>query len=652
MTSDPSARRPEVQRFGKYEVLGKIGAGGMAEIYKCRLSGIGGFDKTVVVKRMLPELLDDQELVHMFLDEARIAANLTHPNIVQIYEIDKLGDTPYIAMEYARGPTLARVIRESWKQQKQCARVVAKVLSEIAGALAHAHHAVDHDGRPLNIVHRDVTPHNIVVTAEGAKLLDFGVAKASGRLSHTNAGGIKGKFRYMAPEQLQADNAIVDGRADVFAVGVCLYLAATGRHAYPARDELSVLKAAAAAAFLPPSKVEPSVDPELERIILWAMAPSLAERCPDAKALQQALETYVSQGTERVTSNEVNRFVQRLFGDLSTSDHLVWSAYNDEAISSKRFSSRPSDEDIVGGDVQGASAGPPEELDVDDLLADSVPTSQPGGGAPRRVLLVGAAVTVVLLGALAGLLSLPAPPPATPAAATGLPSAEPSPTPTDDEKAVPPTPVEVAMKAEAPAESVPPTPPPAAAGEPEAPRAQGQLTVVTDVPARVFIDGHFEGTSPLKSTLSATIHTVKVEARGFPSQQKDVSLRANVDTQLPFRLRRGGPVVAVAPKGEATSAGRVVAAAAVQPEPVTPPQPQPAEVAEVAGDGWLNLRTEPWCDVYLNGERLGTTPLNRLLFPAGRHTLKLVNESAKIERTIQVEIRSGQESTTRLRLAE
>lgn len=651
MTSDPSARRPEVQRFGKYEVLGQIGAGGMAEIYKCRLSGIGGFDKTVVVKRMLPELLHDQELVHMFLDEARIAANLTHPNIVQIYEIDKLGDTPYIAMEYARGPTLARVIRESWKQQKQCARVVAKVLSEIASALVHAHNAVDHDGHPLNIVHRDVTPHNIVVTAEGAKLLDFGVAKASGRLSHTNAGGIKGKFRYMAPEQLRAD-AIVDGRADVFAVGVCLYLAATGRHAYPSRDELSVLKAAAAATFLPPSQVESSVDPELERIILWAMAPSLDQRCPDAKALQQALEAYVSQGAERVTSAEVNRFVQRLFGDLSTSDHLVWSAYNDEAISSKRFSSRPSDEEIVGGDVQGASAGPPEELDVDDLLADSVPTSQPGGDAPRRVLLVGAAATVVLLGALAGLLSLPAPPPPTQPAATTLPSDQPSPTLANDEKTAPPVPVEAAAKAAMPAEPAPPTPTPtpAAAREPEAPRAQqGQLTVVTDVPARVFIDGHFKGTSPLKSTLSATTHTVRVEARGFPSQQKDVSLKERAETQLPFRLRRGGPVAAVAPKGEPTSAGRVVAAAAVQPEPVTPPQPQPAEVA---GDGWLNLRTEPWCDVYLNGERLGTTPLNRLLFPAGRHSLKLVNESANIEKTIQVEIRSGQESTTRLRLAE
>ena len=264
MTSELSTQLPpvEVQRFGRYEVLCKIGTGGMAEIFKCRLSGIGGFDKVVVVKRMLPEFLDDTDLrAHV----PRRGANRREPLAPQ-HRAD-LRDRPTRRHALYRDgirtrPDAVQGHPRVVEADKPCARIVAKVLSEIAGALSHAHNAVDHQGMPLNIVHRDVTPHNIVVSTEGvAKLLDFGVAKASGRLTHTNAGGIKGKFRYMAPEQLAADKAKVDGRADVFAIGVCLYLAATGSHAYPARNGIAVLKAAAAGAFPRPSEVYPGIDP-------------------------------------------------------------------------------------------------------------------------------------------------------------------------------------------------------------------------------------------------------------------------------------------------------------------------------------------------------------------------------------------------------
>ncbi len=315
---------PDILHFGKYEVLSKIGTGGMAEIFKCRLSGIGGFDKVVVVKRMLPDLIYDQELVRMFLDEARIVANLSHPNIVQIFEINQEKGNPYIVMEYVRGPTLARVINESWKQGKPCDCIAAKVLSEVASALSHAHEARDPHGQPLNIVHRDVTPHNVVVSTEGvAKLLDFGVAKSSGRLSKTEAGNIKGKFRYMAPEQVRAGET-VDGRADVFAVGASLYLAATGVHAYPGRSDMDVLRAAAAGAYKAPSQVRPGIDPELERLILWAMAPRLEVRCPNAATLHEVLDAYVSQGDDRVTNLHVARFLAQLFGDSQQQRRHRW----------------------------------------------------------------------------------------------------------------------------------------------------------------------------------------------------------------------------------------------------------------------------------------------------------------------------------------
>lgn len=638
MTSELSTQLPpvEVQRFGKYEVLCKIGTGGMAEIFKCRLSGIGGFDKVVVVKRMLPELLEDKDLVHMFLDEARIAANLSHPNIVQIYEIDQLGETPYIAMEYARGPTLSKVIHESWKQHKPCARIVAKVLSEIAGALSHAHNAVDHDGMPLNIVHRDVTPHNIVVSTEGvAKLLDFGVAKAAGRLSHTNAGGIKGKFRYMAPEQLRTDNVKVDGRADVFAMGVCLYLAATGSHAYPARNEIAVLKAAAAGAFPRPSKVYPDIDPELERIILWAMSPSLARRCPNALALQQALDAYVSQGAERVSNHEVGRYLRHLFGDLSRSDHLAWSAYNDEAISSKRFSSPVTDQEIIEQAVDAAAndaaQGAPVEIEladmdssgpiqVPDATASSVPSpplrlpassstaarsqsgraslptqidrSQPGRGPlsddesprPRRSrrlvsVMVGAALWlagvfgVVVWNRSSARSELG--PRATPAAAAPL-----------TEKA---SEAREERPTKAARDDTPPLTLLAAEEAPrqETPRRQGRITVVADTLARVLMDGRYEGTTPWKSrALSVDSYTVEVQAHGYPPQQRSISVVANKDLQVSFRFAGKRPAVAAATgrtshgDGESTDAMGVAAAAPTAAAPVKPaPAPPPPSEA-------------------------------------------------------------------------
>lgn len=614
----------------------------MAEVYKCRLSGIGGFDKIVVVKRMLPEMLEDRDFVHMFLDEARIAAKLSHPNIVQIFEIDQIDDAPYIAMEYARGPTLSRVIHESWRQSKPCARIAAKVLSEIAGALAYAHAAVDDEGQSLGIVHRDVTPHNIVVTPEGAKLLDFGVAKASGRLSRTAGRSIKGKFRYMAPEQLKDDRSNVDGRADVFAVGVCLYLAATGRHAYSANDEISVLKAASEGAFPRPSEVYPEVDRELEEIILWAMDPSLERRCPDAMALQRTLDSYVSQGGDRgdrVTNHEVGQFVRQLFGDLNKSDQLIWGAYSEDHNSSKRFSAR----EIIDG---------PEELDLDDIVSGRQATparerthsrGRPTGskrksnGASRRLIVIGA-VSVLLFGALVAVLwdraSLPS------ASEDPGERTEASPSPPQrviDEKTPPAAPLAV-TKADVPAVGE-------ASRRPvrqEVPKPQGRITVVTDTPARVLIDGRFEGMSPLTLTLPAEAHSVKVRARGFPSQQKVIVVGADVDAQLMFRFgKRGAAKRDVAP--DPTPPEPVATGAAS--EPLAAPLP-----SEYTGDGWLTLRTEPWCDVYLSGEHLGTTPINRLVFPTGKYSLRLVNESAKIDRTLEVEIRTGEESTTRLML--
>jgi serine/threonine-protein kinase len=314
------------QHFGKYSVVYRLGSGGMAEVFKCRLSGIGGFNKLVVVKRIRPEMVHEPGFVEMFLDEARIAANLQHPNIVQVFEIEQAQGMPYIAMEYVRGPTLAMINREERQRRRPSFGVVARVMAGICAGLQYAHRAADERGTPLNIVHRDVSPQNIIVSMDGMpKLLDFGVAKARGQLAHTSAGAIKGKLKFMAPEQF-VSGARITPSVDLFAAGVCLYEATTLELPYGGNDELEVMRLAAAGKFKKPSEIHPGFDARLEELILWAMATDPLKRCPDALALQLALEDYADR--ERVTQADVARYVSQMFPDAS-GDAQLHGAYID-----------------------------------------------------------------------------------------------------------------------------------------------------------------------------------------------------------------------------------------------------------------------------------------------------------------------------------
>jgi serine/threonine protein kinase len=284
-------------RFGKFEVVGFLGRGGMAEVFLCRLGGLGGFNKEVVVKRILPERVADPAFMRMFLDEARVAANLNHPNIVQVFEINEAEGLPYIAMEYVRGPTFSTVIRETVRTQQLHFGHVAKILSGVCQGLQHAHSALGPNREPLGLVHRDVSPQNIIVSPEGVpKLLDFGVAKARGRLTTTEAGTLKGKLRYMAPEQIQ--QGALDHRADVFSVGVLLCEATTGRNPFGAKQvtEVQLFKNIVSGSYTRPSQLATSYPEELERIVLWAIEPEVEKRCPSAEALHDALERFVSSG--------------------------------------------------------------------------------------------------------------------------------------------------------------------------------------------------------------------------------------------------------------------------------------------------------------------------------------------------------------------
>ena len=217
-----------LENYGEYQLIKKLATGGMAQIYLARQQGLEGFEKLLVVKRILPHLAENEDFIKMFLDEARIAARLNHPNIVQIFNLGSQDDTFFIAMEYIHGEDVRRV----WKRADQAGKdlpvpMVCRIIMDAAAGLDYAHKKTDQVGKPLGIVHRDISPQNILVTFEGGvKVVDFGIAKAADQATVTKSGVLKGKYSYMSPEQ--ASGQKIDHRTDIFALGTVLYELLTG----------------------------------------------------------------------------------------------------------------------------------------------------------------------------------------------------------------------------------------------------------------------------------------------------------------------------------------------------------------------------------------------------------------------------------------
>jgi eukaryotic-like serine/threonine-protein kinase len=218
---------PAVARLGQFEILGRIARGGMAEVYLARERADDGSVRHVVVKRVLTEMQHDAAMLGMFLDEGRIALRLFHPNVCHVYECGEANGLTFMALEWVHGTSLREVIRRAGPRGGLPVPVAVHVIAKIAGALEYVHHAKGIDGRPLSIVHQDVTPHNVMLSWKGqVKLLDFGIAKTSAEAEHGTAVP-QGKFEYMSPEQVRGEP--IDARSDIFALGVCLYEALTSR---------------------------------------------------------------------------------------------------------------------------------------------------------------------------------------------------------------------------------------------------------------------------------------------------------------------------------------------------------------------------------------------------------------------------------------
>ena len=283
-------------RFGKYELLERLGQGGMAEVFLAVAPGLAGFSKKLVLKRVLPSLEADPNQIEMFLDEARLAARLEHPNICQVFDLGEHDGTYFIVMEHVPGVAFNKVIEHFRKQGRLVPfEVGLRAVAQLLEALEYAHSLKDERGRPLNLVHRDVTPSNIMVTPLGSvKLLDFGIARASTRKHQTQVGMTKGKLGYMSPEQCRADP--LDNRSDLFAVGAILYVLSTGRAPYITRNlSTETFEDMVYARFPRPSEVQPSIPIELERVILKAMAASPSDRYARAFDMLRDVEG-VAQG--------------------------------------------------------------------------------------------------------------------------------------------------------------------------------------------------------------------------------------------------------------------------------------------------------------------------------------------------------------------
>jgi len=300
--------------LGKYELIGHLATGGMAEIHLARVKGIEGFQKVVVLKRILPALADNPEIVQLFLDEARLAATLQHSNIVQVYDVGVSDGSYFFTMEHVHGEDVRTILRTAgelgWTIGLSEALTI--VLGMCAG-LHYAHEKVGFDGNPLGIIHRDVSPSNVLVSYDGlVKVVDFGIAKAASRSSETQHGSVRGKFGYMSPEQ--CESRPLDRRSDLFAIAIVLYELTTSTKLFRGDSDYAIMKQIVEHPAPPPSTRRPGYPPELERIVMKGLERDRDRRYATAQEMQIDLETFVREQRLAISTVTMARFMEELFG--------------------------------------------------------------------------------------------------------------------------------------------------------------------------------------------------------------------------------------------------------------------------------------------------------------------------------------------------
>lgn len=287
----------------------------MAEVFLARQEGLEGFEKTICIKRIRPHLSSQPNFVQMFLNEAKLAAQLNHPNIVQIYDLGRVNDSYFIAMEYISGRDMSRIIPKAEKAGISFPMIYAlRIASNVCEGLYFAHTKGDAYGNPLNIVHRDITPENILVSFSGTvKIVDFGIAKANTQLEQTRAGEIKGKLSYMSPEQCMGHQ--LDARSDIFSFGSVIYEWITGYKLFTGENEMAILKSIIDGKIYPPSYFKEDVPEAVERILMKALDKDKTKRYQSAWDMQFDIDTYLASSEFTPSNIHLANFLKQIFGD-------------------------------------------------------------------------------------------------------------------------------------------------------------------------------------------------------------------------------------------------------------------------------------------------------------------------------------------------
>jgi tRNA A-37 threonylcarbamoyl transferase component Bud32 len=600
-------------RLGKYEIIKRLATGGMAEIFLARASGLPGFQKMVVIKRILPQLATKTDFVEMFLDEARIAATLQHPNVVQMYDVGVVDGNYFIAMEYLHGEDVRSLSRSLHRQERTLPLEHAlNIIIGVASGLHYAHEKVGFDGKPLEIVHRDVTPQNIIVTYDGAvKLLDFGIAKASNRFGETRFGTLKGKVPYMSPEQCRGEP--LDRRSDIFSIGIMLYELTLGKRLYHGKSDFEVLKQIVEGTVTPPRELAADYPPPLEEIVMRLLDKDKEKRYPTARDLQADLEAMVRADRLHVSPIALTRFMEETFGPkieawreaqakgVTLGEHLEklpaapesaiaddeleeigeTQAREAERIQAERAAFRQHIERASSGvhdmspaalDMVTRALRSPSEESADVSSTGALrPMSSPGARRTPWALIGGAALAAVV-----GVL------------------------------------VVVGARAR---------------------RSTGTTAAMVSAPAHAIAPVAAPVVHAPAPPLLAPLVDGKAGKAAKASELETTSPKLSRRTHRPKRATTT-PSDAPAPKP----------LAAVQ-TPDT--RRESAAPVKLEGQGTLLLASSPWCNVKVDGVDRGPTPVSVKL-PAGKHTVVLSNPEFKINRTLPVLILPNE--TTRRRL--
>ncbi|KFE62209.1 serine/threonine-protein kinase [Hyalangium minutum] len=546
--------------IGRYEVIRKLATGGMAEVFLAKVAGPFGFEKTLVVKRILPHLADEPAFVEMFLAEAKLVAQLNHPHIVQIFDFGEAEGAYFVAMEYIDGPNLRTLLKHARTRQPHLRPTLcAKMIAAACEGLAYAHDFHDPvTRRPLNLIHRDISPDNILLSRQGAlKVADFGIAKATGHGPMTQEGVLKGKLPYMSPEHLRGKR--LDRRADVYALGLVLYELLTCRKPFDVTTEAGLLRAIIEDPFIPAEERRPDLPEHLQQILDRALAKDRDERYPDCLSFQADLERFAASEGETLGSLHIARLITHLEADT----------------------------------------------------AQPLPTPPPSFPTTRDFR------------SMEDPLTLPRDPTVSSRPHARAPGSLPQSTGVLDEA----TSFEQKM------------------------RSRGRIQVAASILAVLLFAGgggyllsHGRGAVPPRPATAsdagpdlADAGIAHAEAKHEPAPTQPLAppvlqdaADAGAAATPPVLILDAGPAPFSPPKPAA-------------PRPKSPLLTQQPTGKTVAGTGFVEFRVVPYATVLLDGQELGTTPFDRVEVSAGRHTVRLVNQTFPKTETRTIYVRPGEQ---------